>query len=56
VTIRLWSALRENGQWIAFQYSLQMYPSFRKTFAEVKLGFELRNFPPAFIYRCRKDG
>ena len=48
------NALKENGQWIASQYSLQMYPRFRKTFTEVKLGFELRNFPPAFIYRCKK--
>ena len=48
------SSLRENGQFIAFQYSLQMYPNFCRSFAEVKLGFEIRNFPPAFVYRCKK--
>ena len=48
-------SLKPNGQFIAFQYSLQMYPTFKKNFAEVGLGFELRNFPPAFVYRCKKE-
>lgn len=46
-------SLKAGGQFIAFQYSLQMYSSFKKCFPEIKLGFELRNFPPAFIYRCK---
>lgn len=46
-------ALKENGEFIAFQYSLQMYPMFRHQFSKVDLGFELRNFPPAFIYYCQ---
>lgn len=48
------SSLQPDGRFIAFQYSLQMYPAFKKSFAEVALGFEWRNFPPAFVYRCRK--
>ena len=47
-------SLREDGRFVAFQYSLQMYLKLRRMFAKVKLGFELRNFPPAFVYDCRK--
>ena len=47
-------SLKENGQFIAFQYSPQMYFSFWKCFSRIRLGFELRNFPPAFVYRCQK--
>lgn len=46
--------LNKHGQFIAFQYSLQLYPSLKQYFSEVDLGFELRNFPPAFVYYCRK--
>jgi len=48
------SSLQPDGRFIAFQYSLQMYPVLKKSFSEVALGFEWRNFPPAFVYRCRK--
>ena len=47
------ASLKSEGQFIAFQYSLQMYRSFRKIFTEIKLGWELRNFPPAFVYYCK---
>jgi phospholipid N-methyltransferase len=47
-------SLEEEGHFIAFQYSLQMYPAFHRLFRQVKIGFELRNFPPAFVYTCRK--
>lgn len=49
------NSLKKDGQFIAFQYSPQMYSSLRKNFTDVKLGFELRNFPPAFIYRCKNS-
>ena len=46
-------SLKEHGEFIAFQYSLQIYPLLHQIFREVRLGFEVRNFPPAFVYRCR---
>lgn len=46
--------LKKDGRFIAFQYSLQMYPMFHRRFSEVKVGIELRNFPPAFVYYCRQ--
>lgn len=48
-------SLKTNGQLVAFQYSLQMKSLFKKHFPQVSVGFELLNFPPAFIYRCRKE-
>ena len=48
------AALQAGGRFIAFQYSLQMYFAFRRQFTRVRLGFELRNFPPAFVYYCQK--
>ena len=48
------AALNKQGRFIAFQYSLQLYPSLKPYFSEVDIGFELRNFPPAFVYYCRK--
>ncbi|WP_196593363.1 class I SAM-dependent methyltransferase [Pectinatus sottacetonis] len=47
-------SLKKGGKFIAFQYSLQMYPSLHEKFSKIKLDFEILNFPPAFIYRCEK--
>ena len=46
-------SLKERGEFVAFQYSLQIYPLLHQIFREVRLGFEVRNFPPAFVYHCR---
>lgn len=45
--------LRPDGQFIAYQYSWQMYHVFSRLFQSVKISFVLRNIPPAFIYNCR---
>ena len=47
------ASLKENGEFVAFQYSPQIYRRLRQIFREVRIGFEIRNFPPAFVYRCR---
>lgn len=49
-----YDSLREGGTFIAFQYSPQMYLAFKRRFANVQLGFEARNLPPAIVYRCTK--
>ena len=46
-------SLKERGEFVTFQYSLQIYPLLHHIFREVRLGFEVRNFPPAFVYHCR---
>jgi len=49
-------ALRTNGQFIQYQYSLRFYRKFKQIFNKnnVSLNFELANIPPAFIYKCIK--
>lgn len=48
-------SLSKDGTYIQYQYSLTYYKQLKSVFKdEISLGFELLNFPPAFIYRCRK--
>ena len=47
-------ALKPDGIFVAFQYSLQMKSLLREYFSDVKIEFVLLNFPPAFVYFCRK--
>ncbi|MFC2335826.1 MAG: class I SAM-dependent methyltransferase [Selenomonas noxia] len=46
--------LTDDGIFVAFQYSPQMYETFRRIFRKVEVGFTFLNLPPAFIYVCRK--
>lgn len=47
-------SLKQDGIFIAFQYSLQLYPVLKQYFREVKVGFVLLNLPPAFVYFCKR--
>jgi len=47
-------SLKPNGLFIQYQYSLLDYKFLKKYFKEVKLDFALLNFPPAFVYICKK--
>jgi len=44
--------LKEEGQFVQFQYSLQSRSALKQIFSSVKLNFTPFNFPPAFIYTC----
>lgn len=46
--------LKPGGQFIAFQYSLQMRGELLAYFDSVRLCFIPLNFPPAFVYCCIK--
>jgi phosphatidylethanolamine/phosphatidyl-N-methylethanolamine N-methyltransferase len=48
------NALKSDGKYIQFQYSLQALGLLKKSFRNVSLRFTALNFPPAFIYTCRK--
>ncbi len=54
VLLAVSQALQPEGQFVAFQYSLQLKSILKKYFREVKVAFMLLNFPPAFIYYCKK--
>lgn len=46
--------LKDGGYYVQIQYSLSDFNNLKKIFSKVRLGFEIRNFPPAFIYICEK--
>jgi phospholipid N-methyltransferase len=49
-------ALKDNGIFIQYQYSLSFYKILKDVFEDknVNLHYEILNIPPAFIYKCRK--
>ncbi len=47
-------SLSDEGLLTQFQYSLQSKKYLESTFDEVKIKYTLWNFPPAFVYTCRK--
>ncbi len=46
--------LKENGYFLQYQYSLSYYKKIKKIYKNIDLDFEIRNIPPAFIYKCKK--
>jgi len=50
-----YNVLENNGTFIQYQYSLTYYKKLKAVFSEaISLEFEPLNFPPAFVYRCKK--
>lgn len=48
-------SLTEYGKYVQFQYSLLAKKQIKHVFHDVKIGFTVKNFPPAFIYTCKKQ-
>ncbi|MBA3732827.1 methyltransferase domain-containing protein [Patescibacteria group bacterium] len=47
--------LKKDGAYIQFQYFLSSLSMIKKHFSRTKIkNYELRNFPPAFVYECKK--
>ncbi|MEE9407887.1 MAG: rRNA adenine N-6-methyltransferase family protein [Polaribacter sp.] len=47
--------LENKGTFIQFQYSLTYYKKLKSVFNQaISLDFEPLNFPPAFVYHCKK--
>lgn len=49
-----YDSLKEKGKYIQFQYSLQSKKLLESTYKTVSVRFTIKNFPPAFVYTCRK--
>jgi len=49
------NSLKQTGTFIQFQYSLQAKYMLKKLYKKVNISFTILNFPPAFIYYCKKD-
>jgi len=50
------SSLKDNGLFVAFQYSQQMRKQLEEVFDIEEIKFVPMNVPPAFVYICRKKG
>lgn len=50
-----YDVLKPKGKYVQFQYSLQSKKFLEGIFGNVSVGFTVKNFPPAFVYTCRKD-
>lgn len=50
----VYQSLSPKGIFVMFQYSLLMKSTLKKYFRDVEISFVLLNFPPAFVYYCRK--
>lgn len=48
------SALKENGTYVQYQYSLNAKKLLKSFFGKLDIGFVPVNVPPAFIYTARK--
>ncbi len=48
-------SLAEDGLMTQFQYSLQSKKFLQSNFKSVKINYTFWNFPPAFVYTCRKS-
>ncbi len=48
-------SLNENGDYIQFQYILADIVGIKKIFSNIKISYELFNFPPAFVIMCKKS-
>jgi len=46
--------LKDNGLYIQFQYSLNAKKAIKSFFPSLDISFTPANFPPAFVYTCRK--
>lgn len=44
--------LKQGGCFVQYQYSLNNYLQLRKAFDGINIDLTIRNFPPAFIYKC----
>ncbi len=46
--------LKNEGIFVQYQYSLYRLNMLKSIFSHVKISFILLNFPPAFVYECKK--
>lgn len=46
--------MHEKALYVQFQYSLNAKSHIKSTFKKVSISFTPANFPPAFVYTCRK--
>jgi phospholipid N-methyltransferase len=50
------AALTPGGAFLVYQFTARVLPALRRTFGEVRRGFELCNLPPAQLFVCAARG
>ncbi len=50
------AALAPGGKFLVYQFTPRVLPALRRTFGEVRSGFEPCNFPPALLFVCATGG
>lgn len=48
------NALKDDGKYIQFQYTLQIKRQINRVFPKIAIEFTPLNFPPAFVLTCKK--
>jgi phosphatidylethanolamine/phosphatidyl-N-methylethanolamine N-methyltransferase len=48
------ASMHEESLYIQFQYSLNAKKAIKSVFSSVGITFTAVNFPPAFVYTCKK--
>lgn len=48
------ASLAPTGMFLQYQYSLKHLAALERRYDDVRLGFTLRNLPPAFVYECSR--
>jgi len=51
----IFNCLENDGVFVQFEYFMAGIFSIKKFFPDIKIDFELLNFPPAFVMKCRKS-
>jgi phospholipid N-methyltransferase len=52
IALKSRAALEPGGAFLVYQFTARALPTLQRTFAEVRRGFERRNFPPAQLFLC----
>ena len=49
-----YSVMKSGSSYSQIHYSMNMRKIYKEVFDEVKIGWEVRNVPPAFVFICKK--
>ena len=52
IAVKSRQALEPGGAFLVYQFTARALPTLTRTFADVRRGFERRNFPPAQLFVC----
>ena len=54
IVLEAYECLKQHGNYIQFQYSLQSKKLLATKYSTIDIKFTIKNFPPDFVYTCNK--